>query len=312
MLLSVQRGITSLILRVKILDSAATTGAGKTGLTSASAGLIISTIATNEATPTVYAQASSNVETITTLGTFAAPTASKCRFKEVDATNHKGVYEIQIADARLAVANSRDLLVSISGASGAAETDFIVQLTDFNPYDVVRAGLTSLPNAAAQAAGGLFTRGTGAGQINQDANGRVDVNVEAINNLATALAGFEAFFNGTGFNASASNIGTVGSVTAIANGAITAAKFATGALDANALATDAVTEIVNAILAAIVEDKPNTTLQGALSLCLAFAAGRTTGGGVVFNSPDNSEARITATVDGSNNRTSITNTPATV
>lgn len=33
---------------------------------------------------------------------------------------------------------------------------------------------TALPNAAAEAAGGLYTRGSGAGQINQDANGRVD------------------------------------------------------------------------------------------------------------------------------------------
>lgn len=35
---------------------------------------------------------------------------------------------------------------------------------------------TALPNAAAEAAGGLFTRGTGAGQINQPANGRIDAN----------------------------------------------------------------------------------------------------------------------------------------
>lgn len=40
---------------------------------------------------------------------------------------------------------------------------------------------TALPAAAAEAAGGLFTRGTGAGQINQDANGRIDVNTKAQN-----------------------------------------------------------------------------------------------------------------------------------
>jgi hypothetical protein len=47
-------------------------------------------------------------------------------------------------------------------------------------YDTPRglAG-TALPNAAAEAAGGLITRGTGAGQVNQDANGRIDVNVHA-------------------------------------------------------------------------------------------------------------------------------------
>jgi hypothetical protein len=39
--------------------------------------------------------------------------------------------------------------------------------------------MTALPNANAEAAGGLYTRGTGAGQINQDANGRVDARVAA-------------------------------------------------------------------------------------------------------------------------------------
>lgn len=42
--------------------------------------------------------------------------------------------------------------------------------------DSVRMGLTALPNAAAEAAGGLYTRGSGAGQINQPANGQIDVN----------------------------------------------------------------------------------------------------------------------------------------
>lgn len=164
MKLTHKHGVTSVILRMKILDSASTTGAGKTGLTSASAGLIISTIANNEATATVYAQASSNIETITTLGTYAAPTASKCRFKEVDATNHKGVYEIQIADARFAVANARTLLVSISGAAGAVEVDAEIQLVSYDPYDTVRLGLTALPNVAAGANGGLPT-GNASGQV---------------------------------------------------------------------------------------------------------------------------------------------------
>lgn len=185
MLVDYKRGATSIILRVKIRDSTVATGAGKTGLTSSSSGLIISTIANNEATPTVYAQASSNVETITTLGTYAAPTSGKCRFKEVDATNHKGIYEIQIADARFAVSNARALLVSISGVTGAAETDFLIPLRDVDPYDGVRFGLSALPNAAAEAAGGLYTRGTGAGQVNQPANGMIDSNV--VRNAGTAI-----------------------------------------------------------------------------------------------------------------------------
>jgi hypothetical protein len=124
------RGRLSNTIRVKILDSTSTVGAGKTGLTSASAGLIISTIANNEAAPTVYTSAGSTTETIATLGTFAAPTATKCRFKEVDATNHPGLYEIQLADARMAVVSARSLIVSIQ-VTGGVPVDAEIQLEDW-------------------------------------------------------------------------------------------------------------------------------------------------------------------------------------
>jgi len=143
MLISYKRGQGSIIVRVKIRDSSASTGAGLTGLTSASSGLIISTIADNEATATAYTVAGSTIESITTLGTYAAPTATKCRFKEVDATNHKGVYEIQIADARYAVSGAKSLILSISGATNAAECDALIPLTEFDFYNVAN-GLAQL------------------------------------------------------------------------------------------------------------------------------------------------------------------------
>lgn len=146
MLISYKRGQGSIVLRVKILDSTVSTGAGKTGLAYNTSGLIISTIADNEASATVYTVAGSTIETISTLGTYAAPSATKCRFKELDATNHPGVYEIQIADARFAVASAKSLIVSVLGATGAAQCDVCVPLVDLDPYDAVRAGLTGLPN----------------------------------------------------------------------------------------------------------------------------------------------------------------------
>lgn len=152
--LNYENGITSVILRVKILDTDSTAGAGKTGLTHSSSGLIISTIADNEATATAYTQAASNIETITTLGTFAAPTASKCRFKEVDATNHPGLYEVQIADARWGVSNARSVIVSLSGVSGAAQVDAEVQLK------AVPANVTAISDGlltAAKFASDFFT-----------------------------------------------------------------------------------------------------------------------------------------------------------
>jgi hypothetical protein len=144
---------TSNLVRFVLKNSS--TGQGLTGLTSASSGLIISTVCDNEATATIYTVAATNVETITTLGTFAAPTASKCRFKEVDATNHKGLYEFQFADARFAIASARRLVVSVTGAANLLDTDYEIQLVAVDIHDTVRMGLTALPNAAADAAGGL-------------------------------------------------------------------------------------------------------------------------------------------------------------
>jgi hypothetical protein len=45
----------------------------------------------------------------------------------------------------------------------------------YNPFDAVRLGLTALPNAAAEASGGLYTRGAGAGQLSQSANGELGI-----------------------------------------------------------------------------------------------------------------------------------------
>jgi len=221
----VKRGTTSNIMRVFLQDSTSTTGAGKTGLLNTTTGLIIATIADNEATATAYTVAASNVETITTLGTFAAPTASKCRFKEVDATNFPGVYEIHIADARYAVANSTQLLVSVQ-CTGVAPVMSEVQLVAVDLLDTVRFGLTALPNAVAGAVGGLPTG---------DASGRVTV-ITNSDKTGYSLSGTQTY-NVTG-NITGNLTGSVGSV---ASGGITSASFAAGAIDASAIATDAIT-----------------------------------------------------------------------
>lgn len=120
-----RNGATSNTFRAR-LESAY--GTALTGLAFNSAGLIISTIADNEATATAYTQAAGNIEDITTLGTFAAPTASKCRFKQVDATNHPGDYEVQIADARMAVASAKALRITFSGAASLLSKTIEIQL----------------------------------------------------------------------------------------------------------------------------------------------------------------------------------------
>ena len=136
---------SSLSNLIRFVLKHATTGVGLTGLSSASAGLIISTITDNEATATTYTTAGSTIETITTLGTFATPTATKCRFKEVDATNHKGLYEFQFDNARFSVASSKRLVLSVTGATNLLDADYEIQLVSFDPYDSIRMGMTSLP-----------------------------------------------------------------------------------------------------------------------------------------------------------------------
>jgi hypothetical protein len=119
-------------------------GTPLTGLTFESTGLIVSTIADVEATATAYPRVTDKIETITTLGTYAAPTATKCRFKEVDATNHPGLYEIQLADARLSVASAKSLLVTLSGYSTLAVCNKLIPLTRLD----LQAATVTLANGA--------------------------------------------------------------------------------------------------------------------------------------------------------------------
>jgi len=160
-------GLTSVILRVKIRDATSILDAGLTGLTSASAGLIISTICDNEAIPTVYTQVAGNIEGITTLGTFETPTASKCRFKLVDNTNHPGTYEIHLANARFAVPSARSLQITITGpaALNLCQEDYEVQLfVDKTGYTLSPSGLDAV-SAPADLANDAAARGSFVGMI---------------------------------------------------------------------------------------------------------------------------------------------------
>ena len=238
-----KNGQGSIVLRVKLLDSSVSTGAGLTGLTSASSGLIIGTIADNEATTTAYTVAGSTVETITTLGTYAAPTATKCRFKEVDATNHKGVYELQFADARFAVSNAKSLLVSLSGATNLAQADFVVQLVSDDPYvakptnystlSIDGSGRVDVGKLAGTAQTGrdigasvLLSSGTGTGQVTLT-SGRVNADLTHI--AAAAVSTSTAQLGVNVVNAGG---------TAWGSGAITAAAIADGAIDNATFAAD--------------------------------------------------------------------------
>ena len=151
-------GSTSNIVRFKLSKS--TDGTAFTGLTNASSGLIVSTIADNEAAPTAYTVAASNVETIVTLGTWSAPTTGKCRFKEVDATNHPGLYEFHFSDSRFSVSNSKRLIITVTGVTGLFTADYEIQLTAADVYDATSLGLSRL-DAAVTSRMATYTQPTG-------------------------------------------------------------------------------------------------------------------------------------------------------
>lgn len=222
MLISVVQSATGIIVRMKILTQATAYPSGLTGLTSASTGLIISTIADNEATPTTYTVAGSTIEAVTTLGTYVAPTATKCRFKEVDATNHPGICEMHFANARYAISNSKYLLISIAGTTtNLIQSDALIQLQTFDPYSITNpVNATQLNGASLTArdigASVLLSTGTGTGQLDFT-SGVVKANLAqilgtALTETAGLIAGaFKQFFN------VASPTSTLNTITTVTN-----------------------------------------------------------------------------------------------
>ena len=90
------------------------------------------------------------------------------------------------------------------------------------------------------------------------ADGNIKADALRISGDATAADNAELFFDGTGYNAANSTVGTVTTTTTattvttvngLAAGVITAASIATGAIDADALAADAGTELGTAVWA---------------------------------------------------------------
>jgi hypothetical protein len=158
------KGKTSKLVEIFIQDSSSTTGAGLTGLVFNSASL------------TAYYYRSGAVgATSITLQTMTLGTWASGGFIVVDGTNMPGLYQLGIPDAALASGASQ-VIILLKGATNMAPVVLEIQLVNYDPDDGVRMGLTALPNAAAEAAGGLYTRGSGAGQINQPANGQIDAN----------------------------------------------------------------------------------------------------------------------------------------
>lgn len=169
---------------------------------------------------------------------------------------------ITVADAATKAVEDQMILIETYGnASAELKMDW---------SDSMRMGLTALPNAAAETAGGLYTRGSGAGQINQSNNGQIDANVVRLGGTAQ-----------TGRDIGASVLLTSQERLDIA---------------------DALLDRANAI-------ETGLTPRGAMRLGAAADAGKVAGAStstVTIRNVGDTKTRITATVDADGNRTDVT------
>jgi hypothetical protein len=209
------------------------------------------------------------------------------------------VVDLQIVDSATKAVEDQTLKIYTYGNASAKV------VVDWS--DTVRMGLTALPNAAAEAAGGLFTRGTGAGQINQDANGRVDVSLKAI--LGTTItetagqiaAAFKQFFD------VASPTGTMKALTNVVS--LTTNNDKTG----YALTSGERTSIADAMLDETAGVETGLTVRQHMRLVAAALFGKASGLATTtatFRDTGDTKDRIVATVDANGNRTAVTTDPS--
>ena len=152
MKLKIKAGTTSKRIKVFIQDSSATTGAGLTGLVFNTASLTA-----------YYIKDGDSATTVITLVTATLGTYTSGGFKEVDATNMPGVYEIGIPNAAIVSGNCTHIF--LRGAANMAQLPIEIELDAVDYQDAVRFGLTAMPNVASGSAGALLTSGTGAAQL---------------------------------------------------------------------------------------------------------------------------------------------------
>jgi len=193
----VTAGSTSKTIDVALVQKAAATSPGDP----------ITGLAFNTSSLTAYYRngATGTLTAITLATQTVGGAYSSGGFVEISSTNAPGLYRFDVPNAVIATAGIAS--VTFTGAANLATHTvyFVVTAVDF--YDSVRGGMTALPNAAAAASGGLFTRGTGAGQINQDANGRIDVNQVAAGGAAgTYASGIPAVSLTSAANTAAANV----------------------------------------------------------------------------------------------------------
>jgi hypothetical protein len=156
-------GTTSKIIEVCLRDS--TTGQGKTGLA-------------HSAVTARYVREGGTATTITLSAGTAGDSYSSGKWAQVDEINMRGVYQFHVPNAALA-SGARAVTITFQ-AAGTLDKQIRICLVAVDQYDAVRAGLTALPNVAADAVGGLPVL---------DAASTVPANVTRFGGVAGTFAG---------------------------------------------------------------------------------------------------------------------------
>jgi hypothetical protein len=235
-------------------------------------------------------------------------------WEEVSSGDHPGLYRLDIADAVFA-SGAWEAVVTITDASGSDfyAHDIGFRLVAFNAQDGVRLGLTALPNAAADAAGGLPI--SDAGGLDLDAKigaltftvaGDVDVNVQTwggtaistppavnatqISGDTTAADNAEAFFDGTGYAGTNNVIPTVTTTTTATN-VTTVNGLAAGVITAASIAADAITD------AKVASDVTIASVTGAVGSVTGNVGGNVAGSVGSVTGAINTAAGVITTLD---------------
>ena len=228
-------GTTDYTKTVFIPDPASTDGSGKTGLVAANLTVSYTRVETdNDVVVTDVTSSLNDLAALTTAHT-------DWGILEVSSTLAPGLYRLDIADAVFASGAWSAVVYVMITTSAAAASPIEFDLVAFNKLDGVRLGLTALPNAAADAAGGLPISDAGG----LDLDGRLDAAVSSRMATYTQPTGFLAATFPSGTIANTTNI-TAGTVTTATN-VTTVNGLAANVITAASMHTDASAEIADAV-----------------------------------------------------------------
>lgn len=289
---SVLGGTTSHSVNIFIQDSSSTVGAGLSGLVFNTSGLVAS-----------YTFTGANAtRTAITLATLAAVNSafSSGGFKELDATNMKGGYRLDIPNAALAAASGQTVTFELHGATNMAPCWFEIELTATNNQDGVRGGMTALPNAAAAASGGLIILGsnnTAAITIGALTAGAVSMTTLT----ASGAVAFQSTFAVTGTTTLTGAV-SLGSTLGITGTTTLAALTTTGTVTMNALTVSNATTLTGAVSLGSTLGVTGTTTFAAINTGTITTTGNrsisgttTMTGAVTANNASNNITGVTTT-----------------